>query len=114
MHMKDVPSVKKGDYISKNTYLGNMGTTGWSSGEHLHWQLMGNLAVDKSNIGAKDPKWGILQNRREYFLNQLGMTTENAHYAGSGKKADGTKWSYMNYYYDTNPVWQRMGLKMYK
>lgn len=42
------------------------------------------------------------------------MTTENAHYAGRGLKADGTKWSYMNYYYDTNPVWQRMGLKMYK
>lgn len=38
--------VKKGDRVEQKTELGTMGTSGASTGIHLHWEVRGKVPVD--------------------------------------------------------------------
>ena len=38
-HMSSFGSISKGQYVSYNTKIGNMGSTGWSTGPHLHLEI---------------------------------------------------------------------------
>jgi murein DD-endopeptidase MepM/ murein hydrolase activator NlpD len=55
-HMKDGSvKVKKGQKIEAGTPLGKMGTTGMSTGKHLHWELR----LGKSHIWDANGKFYI-------------------------------------------------------
>jgi murein DD-endopeptidase MepM/ murein hydrolase activator NlpD len=41
-HMRDAPSVNTGDRVAQGQKLGVVGTTGNSTGEHLHWETIVN------------------------------------------------------------------------
>lgn len=41
-HMVTTPSVSAGDNVTKGQTLGNVGSTGQSTGEHLHWETYTN------------------------------------------------------------------------
>ena len=38
-HMRSFGNISKGQYISYTTSIGNMGSTGWSTGPHLHLEI---------------------------------------------------------------------------
>jgi len=38
-HMKEAPAVNVGDHVEAGDFIGHQGTTGNSSGEHLHWEI---------------------------------------------------------------------------
>jgi murein DD-endopeptidase MepM/ murein hydrolase activator NlpD len=52
-HMKDTSLKKVGDKVLANTILGYVGSTGHSSGPHLHWEkyIAGSLVNPMSNVG---------------------------------------------------------------
>lgn len=54
-HLSKVnPALKKDMEVKKGTWLGNAGSTGDSSGVHLHYQVKeGNTDVDPKTLGAK-------------------------------------------------------------
>ena len=127
MHLKNESPLKVGDFVHPNTYVGTIGGTGYGKAdyyaEHLHYQLMGNLGGQSNNKGANDPKWNMLQSRRDYFLKQLGITsttnystsptsTQN-YYVTYGLNSNNERVNYYNYYYNLNPIWKKMGLKSY-
>ena len=41
-HMRSRALYKVGDRVSKGTVLGYVGTTGWSTGNHLHFSVLKN------------------------------------------------------------------------
>lgn len=126
MHLKEESALSVGDKVTPNTKIGIIGNTdggtGISTGEHLHYQLMGNLG----GLNYDDPKWNMNSGRRDYYLNKLGIpSTSNYsripnniqnYYVGEAKYKQNGVWKkskYYNYYYNTNPIWQRMGLSSY-
>ena len=82
---------------------------------------MGNLGG--KNEGPTDPKWTVLQPRRDYFLNKLDIypttnysivhTSNYNYYVGSVLDSNNKPVNYYNYYYNLNPIWKKMGLKSY-
>ncbi len=38
-HMRTTPLVQEGDTVNQNTVLGNVGTSGYSTGPHLHYEI---------------------------------------------------------------------------
>lgn len=46
-------TVKKGDRVKQGQKLGTMGTTGNSTGIHLHWEVRGKVPVDPIKWMAK-------------------------------------------------------------
>lgn len=38
-HMRTTPLVQEGDTVNQNTVLGNVGTSGYSTGAHLHYEI---------------------------------------------------------------------------
>ncbi len=38
-HMRSFGAISKGQFVTQNTKIGNMGSTGWSTGPHLHLEL---------------------------------------------------------------------------
>ena len=38
-HMRSFGNISKGQYVSPNTKIGNMGSTGYSTGPHLHLEI---------------------------------------------------------------------------
>lgn len=44
--VEDSIAVKKGDRVKQGQKLGIMGTTGASTGIHLHWEVRGKVPVD--------------------------------------------------------------------
>ncbi len=57
-HMSKI-EVKKGDYVNKGDYIGNIGSTGYSTGPHLHWEMRFNHVL----VGGLDfiESWNILR-----------------------------------------------------
>jgi murein DD-endopeptidase MepM/ murein hydrolase activator NlpD len=46
-HLEDFANIEIGDSIKKGSPLGKEGTTGYSNGYHVHWELrVMNIAVD--------------------------------------------------------------------
>ena len=50
--------------------VGHTGTVSGKPGNHLHYQLMGNLP----GIGETNVNWNMLNERRKFFLNKFGAT----------------------------------------
>jgi len=50
-HMKSAPLVNEGDHVEAGDPIGFMGTTGNSTGEHLHWEIstLGGQGVNAAN-----------------------------------------------------------------
>ena len=62
-HMKDF-NVKEGNQVEKNTVLGWVGMTGWTTGPHLHLEIYQNgWAIDPAQIlpAFSSPSWRISQ-----------------------------------------------------
>lgn len=51
--VEDSITVKKGDRVKQGQKLGVMGTTGASTGIHLHWEVRGKVPVDPIKWMAK-------------------------------------------------------------
>ena len=50
LHLDDI-AVKKDDIIEKGQFIGNIGTTGLSTGPHLHWSvILNNSYIDPLNL----------------------------------------------------------------
>jgi murein DD-endopeptidase MepM/ murein hydrolase activator NlpD len=60
-HFKTAPSVKEGDVVEAGQIIGYVGSSGRSSGPHLHFET--HLNGDRSPAGAVDPV---------AFMNQMG------------------------------------------
>lgn len=60
-HMGSAPMVKEGDVVQAGQLLGYVGSSGRSSGPHLHFET--HLEADRSPAGAVDPV---------AFMNQMG------------------------------------------
>lgn len=47
-HMVQSPSVSVGDYVTQGQLIGYVGSTGYSSGNHLHYELWANSSMSNS------------------------------------------------------------------
>ena len=64
-HMIAPTTYKKGDVVSAGTVVGNVGSTGRSSGPHLHWEVspnMGEVGFKRSNVFDPILDYGFNQN----------------------------------------------------
>lgn len=72
MHMKNFPTLKKNSRVTKGTVLGQVGSTGESTGPHLHL----NIWTDANNVWATI---NTVVNPQKYFPNiQFTGETSNA------------------------------------
>ena len=71
MHLIEESPILTGSYVSKDTIIGKLGSTGMSTGPHLHYQLMGNLV----GVPATSKQWNMLADRRNKFLNNSGVAS---------------------------------------
>jgi murein DD-endopeptidase MepM/ murein hydrolase activator NlpD len=53
-HMRDRPSVKVGQVISQGTLIGYVGSTGISSGSHLHWEISSTAPASNGQFTSLD------------------------------------------------------------
>lgn len=76
MHMRDVPTLKPGDSVSKGQIIGVIGTTGYSDGNHLHFSVStGNGSNLKPGYKgwisiSSLPDFDPVQILPEYYWNQ--------------------------------------------
>lgn len=68
MHMKDTPLVKKGDIVDPFTVLGYVGSTGESSGNHLHFQIFINT-VSPNERSIYGPSHKSQKELNQYYIN---------------------------------------------
>ena len=55
-HMRDRPSVKVGQVINQGTLMGYVGSTGVSTGPHLHWEISSNAPASNGQFTSlEDP-----------------------------------------------------------
>ena len=64
-HMIAPTTYRKGDAVSAGTVVGNVGSTGRSSGPHLHWEVspnIGEVGFKRSNVFDPILDYGFNQN----------------------------------------------------
>ena len=86
-HLKSVPLVKKGAKVSANTKVGYVGTTGQSTGEHLHLGIkyIGSSSwINPANVSITEVEYGYVANT--YLVDKTKLTTDNLNM----RKAPGT------------------------
>ncbi len=52
-HLREMPKVSKGQKLSAGTIIGHVGSTGWSTGPHLHWEVsprIGEVGRPRKNV----------------------------------------------------------------
>lgn len=62
MHLKEIPSVKAGQMVTKNTVIGYMGNTGANTtGKHLHFQMDTDTKYWQYCAGLKKRSYGVFK-----------------------------------------------------
>jgi murein DD-endopeptidase MepM/ murein hydrolase activator NlpD len=68
------PGMKKGSKVSQGDVIGYVGTTGWSTGAHLHYEFrVGGEAKDpsKMNVQAQAPLTAAEMSRFKVYANDM-------------------------------------------
>ena len=107
MHLNSTPTVTVNQLVAGDALIGYMGTTGDSTGSHLHYQLMGNMGG--RSLTPTSSQWDMYRERRDTFLSFFGGVS-------TGNWIDRTTFSsnywnadYKNFYYNTNNFLKRYG-----
>jgi murein DD-endopeptidase MepM/ murein hydrolase activator NlpD len=75
-HMRDRPSVKVGQVINQGTLMGYVGSTGVSTGPHLHWEISRNAPTSNGQFTSlEDP--GAWLRRHPLKVTKLSQTNTN-------------------------------------
>lgn len=77
-HLKSTPLVKKGAKVTATTKVGYVGTTGQSTGEHLHLGIkyIGSSSwVNPANVNLTKIEYGYVANT--YLVDKTKTTTDN-------------------------------------
>jgi len=75
-HMRDRPSVKVGQVINQGTLMGYVGSTGRSTGPHLHWEISSNAPTSNGQFSSlEDP--GAWLRRHPLKATTLSQTNTN-------------------------------------
>ena len=68
-HMNSI-SVKEGDFVNNRDIIGRVGTTGLSTGPHLHYEIIFNgKAIDPLSLIVKDPS----PSKEDEYFTSLAM-----------------------------------------
>lgn len=77
MHLANLPNFKIGDKVKKGTFIANEGTTGQSTGIHLH--------VEMQDLNRWGNEWHLSYNKSDYLDPTVYMGIDNI---------EGTSWIY--------------------
>lgn len=94
MHMKTEPDVNKGDWVGQGTVLGEVGTTGASTGDHLHFEtLLGGTHVDPATVIGGQVSAGKISQEDDLTPEQSHQLKQvyNAIFVGGKSMLDGGK-----------------------
>jgi murein DD-endopeptidase MepM/ murein hydrolase activator NlpD len=122
MHLAEKSDLEVGTYVDGTALVGVMGNTGYSSGTHLHYQLMGQYVPQ----GPEAKVFDMYNSRRDTFLNYAGAPNTSSYVVsnyvlnGDNKNkvfvttSDNNFWStqYSKFHYNTNNILSRLGINL--